>query len=127
MMPVVMTSPMGFDRPNIVVGENLYHFLGLGSISGYYALEQLAYNPQQAAEELQTSCVWPQLLDENGRFLLDLLRNEFQLRLWHDVRLQLARLQQQYLPMLHFAEVDEGERNHYIGLTESVAREFSQL
>ena len=41
-MPVVMTVPMSFDNPNIVVAETLYEFLCLGCRSGYFALETLS-------------------------------------------------------------------------------------
>lgn len=42
--PVVMTVPMQFDAPNLVVGETLADFLALGLRSGYFVLEQLAYD-----------------------------------------------------------------------------------
>lgn len=42
--PVVMTIPMNFDQPNLVVGASLRDFLGLGTRLGYFCLEQLVYH-----------------------------------------------------------------------------------
>lgn len=41
--PVVMTVPMKFDMPNMILAGSLRDFLRLGLRSGYFALENLAY------------------------------------------------------------------------------------
>ena len=45
--PIVMTVPMG-NHYNIVIAESFSEFLGLGYFNGWFALEQLAYNPEEA-------------------------------------------------------------------------------
>lgn len=50
--PVVMTVPMQFDAPNLIVGANLREFLALGLNHGYFTLEQLAYDRTAALAEL---------------------------------------------------------------------------
>ena len=41
--PIVMTVPMS-DVQNIVLAENFHEFLQLGYHTGFFSLEQLAYN-----------------------------------------------------------------------------------
>jgi hypothetical protein len=50
--PVVMTVPMQFVAPNLIVGANLREFLALGLRHGYFVLEQLAYEQEAMLEEL---------------------------------------------------------------------------
>lgn len=53
--PVLMTVPMCFDRPNVVVGDDLKDFLGLGLPRGFVALENLAYRPEDTTKALDAA------------------------------------------------------------------------
>ena len=50
--PVVMVVPVCRDQPRLVVGATLHEFLSLGVISGYWPLEQLAYDRARAVNYL---------------------------------------------------------------------------
>jgi len=83
--PVVMTVPMAFDRPNIVVGADLKEFLSLGCMYGFFVLQQLGYNedltidPADAVREPSPA--------------LQRLSKHFDLRPWTAVVNYLAKLQ----------------------------------
>lgn len=55
--PIVMTVPMNFDEPNVVVGADLRDFLSLGCHFGYFALEQLVYDREGTIREIQASVI----------------------------------------------------------------------
>ncbi len=102
--PVVMTVPMQPDKPNIVVGSNLFEFLCLGSQIGYFPLEQLAYDQRTTIRWIRDPRVYFE--QEYGTDvselaeLLNLLAVEFNLRSWDSVEQHLNDLQTQYLPLL---------------------------
>lgn len=89
---IVMTVPMQFARPNIVVGQSLREFLALGCISGYFGLEQLAYDFAATAAGLAAG---PAPDDSAGEAHLALLRQHLQLAPWSDPRSRLDELQAQ--------------------------------
>ena len=49
-VPIAMTVPMCFDRPNVIVADTFDEFLGLGYHVGWFSLEQLVYNPEETVE-----------------------------------------------------------------------------
>jgi hypothetical protein len=108
--PVVMTVPMNWDNPNLIVGKNLTDFLSLGCQTGYFALEQLVYDKQETVAWLENpEKTWEKnnLTDasriEKYRLkqnLLDFLTRKFGLKSWDNIEQRLAQLQQQYLPLL---------------------------
>jgi len=51
--PIVMTLPAN-DQLNYVVAETLDEFLGLGFYAGWFALEQIAYDPDWALEHFSS-------------------------------------------------------------------------
>lgn len=55
--PIVMTVPMNFDEPNVVVGADLRDFLSLGCHFGYFALEQLVYDRERTIREIQAAAI----------------------------------------------------------------------
>ena len=59
--PVVMTVPMG-DRHNVVVAEDLEEFLSLGYHVGWFSLEQMVYEPEEAVlyHEAPDPEAWPE-------------------------------------------------------------------
>lgn len=81
---VVMTVPMAFARPNVVVGENLGEFFSLGCRFGYFSLEQLAYDFFGTAEKIQhTELQSPALAS---------LSRQFDLNPWRNVHARLLEL-----------------------------------
>lgn len=87
---IVMTVPLQFARPNIVVGRTMREFLALGCITGYFGLEQLAYDFASATRALVAHP--PLGAGESGGHL-DLLRQHLQLAPWPDPRTRLEGLQ----------------------------------
>lgn len=111
--PVVMTVPMAFDRPNVIVGDNLLEFLNLGCRTGYWYLEELAYSWARAIEMISNSESHPDWADDRQwsdswiasrmkreKHLLSLLIQEFRLKPWTNVKQRLDDLQSVYLPLL---------------------------
>lgn len=50
--PVIITVPMNFDSPNMVIAENIQEFLNLGCRYGYFALEQLCYDFESTVQNI---------------------------------------------------------------------------
>lgn len=98
--PVVMTVPMMFDNPNIIVGENLSEFLCLGCEVGYFALEQLAYDIKQTIQSIMN----PGPLDNDQAELLRLIREEFDLQPITQINYRFEVLQRTYIPLLTFSK-----------------------
>lgn len=82
--PVVMTVPMAFDCPNVVVGSDLEDFLSLGCVYGYFGLEQLAYNENRTVDYIQAA--------NEPSSALQRLTSHFNLRPWQGVGDHLAAL-----------------------------------
>lgn len=99
--PVVMTSPMAFDHPNIVVGGDLREFLALGCTAGYWPLEQLAYDIHGNSDWGRNAVIRrlqseePKGTEQDVK-LLRALTAEFDLRPWPDAASQLAELDRRY-------------------------------
>lgn len=87
---IVMTVPMQFDRPNIVVGSDLREFLSLGCASGYFTLEQLAYDYASMAQFLASGSTMDHVEAEQQ---LALLRQRLGLTPWHAPKSRLDELQ----------------------------------
>lgn len=87
--PVVMTVPMNFDAPNIVVGGDLCEFLSLGLRTGYFALEQLVYKREVTLSRLTSGID----IDRVGLAALEDIQKSFSLVPWADVRARLEALQ----------------------------------
>ena len=116
--PVVMTVPMRPDRPNIIVGGNLFEFLCLGERTGYFCLEQLAYDQNETINWLRHPEVyleqayksnfpdpyWVELF-QRRTYLLNILRSAFGLKAWDKVEHRLDELQKQYMALLEFKTV----------------------
>ena len=102
--PVVMTVPMAFGydlQPVWVVGQNLREFLALGLDTGYFVLEQLAYDAD-FPEEISRA---------RGRSrypLLDELAAEFGLLSWADERGRLDQLTVSYSSLLRLPTSSDG-------------------
>ncbi len=83
---VVMTVPMMFDAPNVVVGHDLCDFLSLGCRFGYFGLDGLAYRPAETILDIERSAGQAPAGD------LATLGEHFTLRPWADVTAHLAEL-----------------------------------
>lgn len=102
--PVVMTVPMNWDSPNLVVGANLSEFLSLGSHFGYGDLEQLTYQREQTIREIEAANgIAFEDLPEGGAILAALTR-EFELQPWPEHAARLAELERAYRHVLENAD-----------------------
>jgi hypothetical protein len=101
--PIVMTAPMSFDQPNLVVGDGLAEFLALGCRTAYYALDQLLYQRQRMVDRLEMAEA-PRGTREAG--LLRALVEEFVLVPWRNVGLRLATLDAKYRSTIHLRDHD---------------------
>ena len=93
--PVVMTVPMQFDRPNLVLGANLREFLALGLRVGYFVLEQLAYDLDEMIGVLDR----PQIANERPELMastLDAIATAYSIAPWEDHRRRLDWLQRAF-------------------------------
>jgi hypothetical protein len=113
--PVVMTVPMNYGKDNLIVGENLIEFLSLGEQLGYFFLEQLVYNEAETIEWLinprefisreygvNPSGLFPPDSFREQERLLSVLREEFELKPWSNLKKRLDELQNNFLGMLEF-------------------------
>ncbi len=101
--PVVMTVPMS-GMSNHVLGENLYEFLCLGCTYGYFALEQLAYDPGRAIMEVQSgehACGGA--VDPIKYEMLSEIRSRLSLKPWTNVRDRLRQLQRTWKPFIRLS------------------------
>jgi len=105
--PVVMTLP-AYGGLSWAVGENLFDFLCLGSVRGYFGIEQLAYQPETALQAF-TNVAWQPT--ENWHFstglsvgadeqrLLEFLTQRFKLKPWVNPE-RFAELQERFGKLL---------------------------
>jgi hypothetical protein len=111
--PVVMTVPCNIDCINTIVGENLYDFLCLGSVTGFFFLEQLSYKKERYLdtifdfEKLLKDAYYDQdALDEDEEYigtqkiLLEILRKNLKLCSWNSPEKHFKELQETYLKLV---------------------------
>jgi hypothetical protein len=92
--PVVLTTPMEFDAPNRIVGRTLHDFLCLGCRRGYTYLANLAIHPDATADYFSQPPT--EFFDDRAPAILDLVRAEWSLSPWSDVRRHLDELDQEF-------------------------------
>jgi hypothetical protein len=114
--PIVMTVPMqSAGKENLIVGENLFEFLCLGERIGYFRLEQLVYDESRTIEWISNPAILyeleygkrlsnPSRVDSYNKekYLLKILRDEFGLKSWSNVKKRLGELQSSYISLLEF-------------------------
>jgi len=105
--PVVMTVPANFENPNpnVIIGENLYEFLCLGSKASYIVLEELSYengelNPLKSAD-------YAEFLSNEQIYLLNVLSSEFSLHPWSAIEERISCLQSKYLNLLQLPDQEK--------------------
>src|SRR5262249_62337819 len=105
--PVVLTNPGGMGH-SCIVGEDLHAFLCLGVRRGYFALEQLTYNPEVTLEVFTNPAWQPSedwhypvgyVVGDLERQILSFLAERFGLRPWTEPK-KFYRLQKSYLGQL---------------------------
>ena len=123
--PVVMTVPMqSAGKENLIVGENLFEFLCLGEQTGYFLLEQLSYNELRTIELITSPAIlyeqeYGNRLSNTSRidthnkkkYLLKILRDEFRLTSWSNVKQRLGELQSSYMSLLEFRSPFTNDQN----------------
>lgn len=100
--PVIMTVPMSFETPNIVLAETLHEFLCLGCRASYLNLEALtsvdgnfsALKTRQYAKQLSPL----------QTYQLQRLSTAFTLYPYVDLERRMAQLQAQYLDYVQLGE-----------------------
>jgi len=102
--PIVVTNPGSGMGQSHVVGENLFDFLCLGAIRGFFALEQLQYNLDLTLEVFTNPNWLPTedwhyavgySLNDHSQRLLDFLNQQFRLHPWSDSG-RFHQLQERY-------------------------------
>jgi hypothetical protein len=112
--PVVMTCPAAGGIENVIVGESLAEFLGLGLQTGYFALEYLAHSAAAfdsghpfVTEHLEPKRLASWLEPEEAE-ILRRLGKRFGLLPWTVAGNRLAELQR------HLLTLTFGDRHHAI-------------
>jgi len=101
--PIVVTIPMAFDQPDYIVGESLYDFLCLGCRHGYSNLGNLHPNLEVTLDHYTNPP--NDFYDDRAPGILQLLRDQFSLRPWRDVRAHFHDLQRRFLGSLRTATI----------------------
>lgn len=111
--PIIMTVPMQFDNPNMVVGSNLHEFLCLGCRVGYFWLEQLVYDKSRTIARLEVPDIV--YVEDFGadyannpdyqreRHFLDRLTQDLNLAPWRRIESRLAELHETYFHLLQIS------------------------
>ncbi|HEX3147335.1 MAG TPA: hypothetical protein VHR66_04585 [Gemmataceae bacterium] len=99
--PIVLTIPMAFAHPNVIVGESLYDFLCFGCRHGYSDLGNLHLNLEATLDHYTNPPT--DFYDDRAPGILQLLSDQLSLRPWRDVREHFADLQSRFLLTLRMA------------------------
>ena len=99
--PIVMTVPMA-DEPNRVVGRDMLHFLRLGTAAGFFVLEQLQYDFDEAVAWLRQGRLRAE--DPEAHTALAAIADSMQAPSWGDHRAELQALHDDFAPMMDVAE-----------------------
>ncbi|SHJ52790.1 hypothetical protein SAMN02745146_3357 [Hymenobacter daecheongensis DSM 21074] len=102
--PVVMTVPMA--EANLVVAETLSEFLGIGCQTGWFELEQLAYD---APATLAYYAAAPAPVSAQGQAFLDVVRTELRVAPVALTAERLADLEQRFGPQLQVPPFEGAE------------------
>ena len=102
-LPIIMTLPSA-DENNVVIAESFEEFFNLGYYVGWYSLEQLVYQEEQAIGYFTDP-------DEEHRddaeSRLEYMREALQMRPVPPQMARLAKLREQYFDLLLIAELPE--------------------
>jgi hypothetical protein len=106
-LPVVMTVPANYENPNpnVIISENLYEFLCLGSKASYIGLEELSYENGELS--LLKSVDYAEFLSNEQIDLLNILSGEFSLHPWSVLEERISCLQSKYLDLLQLRDQEK--------------------
>lgn len=123
--PVVMTVPANYGNPNpnVIISENLYEFLCLGSKSSYIVLEELSY--ENGELNPLKSLGYAEFLSNEQIHLLNVLNNEFSLHPWSNLEERIGYLQSKYLNLLQLRDQKEYFDETSALTTESYSEEMN--
>jgi hypothetical protein len=93
--PILLCCPDDYQRPVAVVGENLYDFLCFGMHCAYFNILGVLDYPDDRAGDWYGD----EVCDEQRR-ILQLLRDEFDLKPWTNRSKRFQELQDRFLPLL---------------------------
>ena len=123
--PVVMTVPANSENSNVIVGENLYDFLCLGSKASYILLENLSGEYEEL--DFLKSKDYAEFLSDEQIYLLDVLSEEFSLHPWSVLEERISYLRSKYLDLLqlpdqekYFDEMVHLRARYEVNSTESI-------
>lgn len=94
--PIVMTVPMA-DINNVVVAEDLEEFFSIGYYVGWFALEQILYDLEEAIEYFSKPD--DEMSQKEIRFL-DMVRKELSIKPVPLSKQRLKELEEMYFPVL---------------------------
>lgn len=105
--PVVMTVPANYGNPNpnVIISENLYEFLCLGSRASYLVLEELSWQNGELGS--LKSANYADFLSDEQINLLNTLNNEFLLYPWSNLEERIVALQSKYLDLLQLRDQEK--------------------
>lgn len=106
-LPVVMTVPANYENPNpnVIISENLYEFLCLGSKASYIGLEELSYENGELS--LLKSVDYAEFLSNEQIDILNILSSEFSLHPWSGLEERISCLQSKYLDLLQLRDQEK--------------------
>ena len=100
--PIVMTVPMS-DTYNTVVAEDLREFFSIGYHVGWFALEQLVYDPEETVEYFSKP---DDDMEEDEIRFLELIRDQLHIEHRHLSLQRLEELKQKYFHLIEIADPD---------------------
>jgi hypothetical protein len=106
-LPIVMTVPANYGNPNpnVIISENLYEFLCLGSKASYIGLEELSYENGELS--FLKSVDYAEFLSNEQIDFLDILISEFSLHPWSVLEERISCLQSKYLDLLQLRDQEK--------------------
>lgn len=124
-LPVVMTVPANYGNPNpnVIISENLYEFLCLGSKASYICLEELSWENREL--DFLKSVDHAEFLSNEQIDLLNVLSSGFSLNTWQVIEERINYLQSKYLDLLQLRDQEKYFNETSALRTESYSQEIS--
>ena len=104
--PVVMTVPMSGDVHNVIVAENFIEFLSLGYYVGWFSVEQIVYNLDEAISYFSKQD--DEISEEESNFL-KMIHKEYSIKHFPLSKVRLEHLKSKYFNLLEFESGDSSE------------------
>ncbi|QDU42110.1 hypothetical protein Mal52_05650 [Symmachiella dynata] len=113
--PVILVAPDAFENPYVVVGESFYEFLCLGCVHGFACVAAMAHRPSEMVKYLEgdpdrdSANETARERVKQAQWLLEKLRERFQLHPWQNVGQRLFELQEEFLDAIEIPPEDEDQ------------------